>query len=129
MAWSDFSPIESPYTGSYFGALTLAGGKFLIYGMNGHVFESADGGTSWKQVQTNTEQFLLDAAVLADGRVLIVGAGGALLVVDPRSADARVATRPGGVGINAVLVAGDDAYLAGLAGGITKLSLAELLPR
>lgn len=127
--WSDFSPIESPYTGSYFGALTLAGGKFLIYGMKGHVFESADGGTSWQQVQTNTEQFLLDAAVLSDGRVLIVGAGGVLLVLDPRSADARVATRPGGVGINAVLVVGDDAYLAGLGGGITKLSLAELLPR
>jgi hypothetical protein len=61
--------------------------------------------------------------------VLIVGAGGVLLVVDPRSADARVATRLGGVGINAVLVVGDDAYLAGLGGGITKLSLAELLPR
>lgn len=126
---ADFTPIESPYEGSYFGALTLAEGKFLIYGMNGHVFESADGGTSWQQVQTNTEQFLLDATVLADGRVLIVGAGGTLLILDPLSPKARITTLPGGVGINAVLVHGSDAYLAGLAGGVTKRPLAELLPR
>lgn len=124
-----FQPIDSPYDGSFFGALALSDGRLLIYGMNGHVFESADGGTSWQQVQTNTEQFLLDAAVLADGRVLIVGAGGTLLTIDPLSAKARLTTLPSGVGINAVLVRGDHAYLAGLAGGVTRLPLTELLSR
>ncbi len=126
---SDFAPIESPYEGSYFGALALADGKFLIYGMNGHVFVSDDAGTSWQQVQTNTEQFLLSATPLADGRVLIVGAGGTLQLVDPQSAAAQVTHRADGVGITAVLVVGDSAYLAGVAGGIRKLPLSELLPR
>ena len=126
---SDFAPIASPYAGSYFGALALADGKFLIYGMNGHVFLSADAGTSWNQVRTSTEQFLLGATTLADGRVLIVGAGGTVLVIDPQSASAQLSRRADGVGITAVLVAADSAYLAGATGGIRKLPLSELLPR
>lgn len=126
---TDFSPIESPYAGSYFGALALADGKMLIYGMNGHVFMSADAGTSWEQVRTNTEQFLLNAITLADGRVLIVGAGGTLLFVDPQAATAQIVRRPDGVGITAVLVAGGKAFLAGVAGGIKVLPFADLLPR
>lgn len=126
---SGFAPVESPYEGSYFGALTLKDGVFLIYGMKGHVFESKDAGISWDKIQTNTEQFLLDAAILPDGRALIVGAGGTLVVVDASSETARVATRAGGVGINAILVTDKDAYLADLGGGVRKLPLVELLPR
>ena len=126
---TDFAPVASPYQGSYFGALTVAGGKFLIYGMNGHVFVSGDAGTSWNPVQTHTEQFLLDATNLVDGRVLIVGAGGTLLTVDPQSANAQVVHRADGAGITAVLVAGDSAYLASVMGGIRKLPLSDLLPR
>lgn len=126
---SGFAPVESPYEGSYFGALTLKDGAFLIYGMKGHVFESRDGGLSWDKIQTNTEQFLLDAAVLPDGRALIVGAGGTLVVVDASSGTAQVATRPGGVGVNAILVTDKDAYLADLGGGVKKLPLVELLSR
>ena len=126
---SGFASVESPYEGSYFGALTLPNAAFLIYGMNGHVFESRDGGISWNKIQTNTEQFLLDAAILPDGRALIVGAGGTLVVVDASSETAQVVTRPGGAGINAILIADQDAYLADLGGGVKKLPLVELLPR
>ncbi len=126
---TDFSPIKSPYGGSYFGALTLADGKLLIYGMNGHVFISADAGTSWNEVLTNTEQFLLNAVTLADGRVLIVGAGGTLLFVDPQAASAQVTRRSDGVGITSVLVEGDNAFLAGVTGGIKIVPFADLLPR
>lgn len=124
-----FAQIASPYEGSWFGALTLRDGAFLIYGMKGHVFKSTDSGDTWMQIATNTEQFLLDADILPDGRALIVGAGGTLVTVDEVSATAKVITRPDGVGINAVLVVDNDAYLADLGGGIKKIALADLLPR
>jgi photosystem II stability/assembly factor-like uncharacterized protein len=125
----EFAPIESPYDGSYFGALSPDGAGFLIYGMNGHVFVSVDAGSSWQEVATNTDQFLLDATILRDGRVLLVGAGGAVLTVEPGSGRVLSAPRPDGVGINAVLVGDDSAYLALATGGIRKLPLTELLPR
>lgn len=125
----EFTPIESPYDGSYFGALSPDGVAFVVYGMNGHVFVSGDAGNAWQEVATNTDQFLLDATVLSDGRVLLVGAGGAVLAVEPGSGHVHSAPRPDGVGINAVLVVGDAAYLAAATGGIRKLPLTELLPR
>lgn len=126
---TDFTPIQSPYDGSYFGALALADGKMLIYGMNGHVFISADAGTSWSEIRTTTEQFLLDATLLADGRVLIAGAGGTLLFVDPQAASVQVTHRADGAGITAVLVGGENAFLATVVGGIKVLPFSELLPR
>lgn len=124
-----FAPIPSPYEGSWFGALTLRDGVFLIYGMKGHVFKSTDRGDTWAQIPTNTEQFLLDADILPDGRALIVGAGGTLVTLDDASVTAKVITRPDGVGINAVLIVGNDVYLADLGGGIKRIALADLLSR
>jgi len=124
-----FTPVDSPYDGSYFGALSPDGNCFVIYGMNGHVFTSTDGGNAWQNVTTHTDQFLLDATVLNDGRVLLVGAGGAVLTIEPGSGRVLNAPRPDGVGINAVYVVGDTAYLAAATGGVRKLPLTELLPR
>lgn len=123
-----FVPIESPYEGSYFGALTLPDGTFLIYGMKGHVFLSRDGGVSWVKCETETEQFLLDAGILSDGRALLVGAGGTVVAVDSGTESTRIATRPGGAGINAILIKDNDAYLADLAGGVRRVPLSKLLP-
>jgi photosystem II stability/assembly factor-like uncharacterized protein len=123
---SGWEPVESPYEGSYFGAETLRDGRFVLYGMSGRIYVgSKDRG--WTRIRTGTEQFLYDAQLLADGTVIVVGAGGVYGVVQPREDTARVRQRANRVGLTAVLVDGERAFLASEAGGVSTLPLQELL--
>ncbi len=71
--------IQLPYDGSMFGVLGYDGDHALAFGLRGHVYETADLGTHWAEVETNTELTLLGGSVLPDGGVVIVGANGIVL--------------------------------------------------
>ncbi|WP_372717846.1 YCF48-related protein [Immundisolibacter sp.] len=122
----DFMPIDSPYEGSFFGALTFPAGRMLIFGMNGHAFVTDDDGTSWQRVVTNTQQFLLSGSLLADGSALLVGGGGTLLWLRPDALTVQAARPLDRIGFTAALPAGDDLYIATAAGGVRKLPLAQI---
>jgi photosystem II stability/assembly factor-like uncharacterized protein len=47
--------------------------------MRGHVFRSEDQGESWQELDSGTDQSLQSAIVRADGTVVLVGLGGAVL--------------------------------------------------
>jgi photosystem II stability/assembly factor-like uncharacterized protein len=71
--------IQLPYDGSMFGVLGYEKDHALAFGLRGHVYETADLGTHWAEVETNTELTLLGGSVLPDGGVVIVGANGIVL--------------------------------------------------
>lgn len=125
-AGGPFAPVESPYDGSFFGALGLPDGRLLIYGMNGHAFVSNDGGLAWQPVETGTRQFLLTGGVLAGGEVLLAGGGGTLLRIAPDTLEVSARQLPERTGITAALPAGDALYLATEAGGVQRRALGEL---
>lgn len=125
--FGEFAPIESPYDGSYFGALAISDGRLLIYGMNGHAFVSGDAGATWQPIETGTRQFLLGGFLLPDGRVLLVGGGGTALVLDSGTLKATASQLPERTGITAVLPRGEDVYLATEAGGVQRKRLADLI--
>ncbi|MGK2942810.1 MAG: WD40/YVTN/BNR-like repeat-containing protein [Immundisolibacter sp.] len=118
--------VESPYDGSYFGALALRDGRLLIYGMNGHAFASDDGSVAWQRIDTGTRQFLFAGAVLPDGSPLLVGGGGTMVRLDPVTLRASGHQLPERAGITAVLPRGDAVYLATEAGGVQRKVLADL---
>jgi len=122
-----FGSIESPYDGSYFGALALRDGRLLIYGMNGHAFVSADGGLAWQRIDTGTEQFLFAAALLPDGAPVLVGGGGVVVHLVLPGLRAGVHQLRERAGITAVLPVGDVVYLATVAGGVQRRPLDELI--
>ena len=72
--------LPSPYNGSFFGILPLAGDSLLAYGLRGHIFRSEDGGQNWVRIETGTTALLTDAVKLADGAVVITGMAGVILV-------------------------------------------------
>jgi photosystem II stability/assembly factor-like uncharacterized protein len=75
-----WSALPSPYHGSFFGVLPLAGDVLLAYGLRGHLFRSEDSGTAWQPVETSTREMLTDALRLHDGKTVIVGLGGTVLI-------------------------------------------------
>jgi photosystem II stability/assembly factor-like uncharacterized protein len=119
--------LGSPYAGSFFGLLTLAGDSLLAFGLRGHVFRSDDGGATWAALDSHTNALLSGAARLRDGTVLIVGLSGVVLV----SHDARTfrlhqeADRRGFSAVAPADDAGDAVVLVGEA-GVRRLTRAEL---
>lgn len=76
-----FAPASSPYGGSFFGATSTRNGSFYVYGLQGSLFRSGDGGGNWTRIETGISSGLNDGCELADGRVLIAGNAGVLLSV------------------------------------------------
>lgn len=72
---------ESPYTGSIFGVIGTGNvNEVLVYGLRGNTFLSTDLGRSWKTVTNEAGATLNGGAVAEDGRIILVGNGGAVLV-------------------------------------------------
>ncbi len=75
---------QSPYEGSYFGALPVGETGAVIFGLRGNAFISADavkGG--WTELQTGTEQGLLGGTVLPNGDFVLAGNSATLLRGSP----------------------------------------------
>ena len=106
--------LPSPYTGSWYGALVLDGGRLLLHGLRGHLFRSDDAGESWTRVETGTTATLTDAARLPDGAVLITGLEGILLTSRDRGGSVSATRLRSRQGITSALpLAGGGVLLTG----------------
>lgn len=102
-----WSPVTTPYNGTFFGAKAISGQTLVVYGMLGHAFLSSDAGDSWQRIDTGANQSFFDAIVTGDV-VYLAGADG-MLASAPRTRLGRfsltaVASRPA---ISGLLPAGD----------------------
>jgi len=71
---------ESPYTGSFFGVLgTGQVNEILVFGLRGNTFHSTDIGRNWRVVPNEGGSTINSGAVTDDGRIILVGNGGAVL--------------------------------------------------
>lgn len=121
LSWELFS---TPYHGSFYGLLLGSKGLYA-YGMRGHLYLSTDQGESWGELATGTNSLLADAAQLQDGRQVIVGLNGTLLIDDGQGGDFIRYQEPGRAGFCAVLENLDGLLLAGER-GLMLLPLNEL---
>ncbi len=51
-----WTALESPYVGSYFGAIALQDGAILVFGMRSNVFRSVDMGATWQKIDLKTDR-------------------------------------------------------------------------
>jgi len=72
-------PLASPYVGSLFGVLPVAGETVLVFGLRGHLFRSEDAGVNWQEIETPTQEMLTNGVMVVDGEIYITGLGGTIL--------------------------------------------------
>ncbi len=76
----DWEQMFSPYEGSFFGISSLTNqGVLLAYGLRGNVARSDNFGSSWKLMDTKTQQSLIGATDRLGRVAYIVGNGGAFI--------------------------------------------------
>jgi photosystem II stability/assembly factor-like uncharacterized protein len=68
-----WTPIDSPYDGSFYGILPLGPETLLAYGLRGRLFRSTDDGASWVPVLLPSPALIATATRLADGTVVLAG--------------------------------------------------------
>ena len=77
-----WTALDSGYTGSFFTALTIDGDSIVAVGLRGSVYRSDDGGESFSRVETPVEVLLNEAALLPDGRIVVVCGRALSAVID-----------------------------------------------
>lgn len=76
-AWT---PVASPYKGSFFGGVVAADGAVVAFGMRGRIFRSKDKGATWIAVENASTATLMGGEKLPDGSIVLVGAAGTALL-------------------------------------------------
>jgi len=77
-----FVRVHLAHEGSYFGVLATDREIFL-FGLQGRIFHSRDGGGSWSSLESGVTSGLNDAVALADGTVAIAGNAGVVITLAP----------------------------------------------
>jgi len=116
-----WSTLPSPYEGSFFGTLPLAGDSLLVYGLRGHLFRSDDAGESWRALESGTVAILNDGLRLADGSVVVVGTAGALLLSRDGGESFELVRQTDRLALAAVLQAGDGSLVLIGENGVRKI--------
>lgn len=94
-----WEPVESPYQGSFFGAIGGETDVVVVFGLRGHLFRSTDFGNSWQAIELRDNGHLLEAGLadgnlLDDGRMVVVGHGGAVLSSEDQGRSFKLFSRP-----------------------------------
>jgi photosystem II stability/assembly factor-like uncharacterized protein len=116
--------LASPYEGSFFGVLPLAGDTVLAIGLRGHLYRSADAGSTWQQIDTGTVELLDGATQFDNGAVAIVGFSGVVLVSHDGGRSVTLLQQADRAGLAAVVAAGDETLAAVGEDGARLISVA-----
>jgi photosystem II stability/assembly factor-like uncharacterized protein len=118
--------LPSPYEGSFFGTLPLAGDSLLLFGLRGHLFRSEDAGESWRELDSGTTAMLTDALILPDGTIVVVGLAGTVLVSRDGGEAFELRQQADRQGLAAILRADDGNLILIGEHGIKRLSFEAL---
>ncbi len=79
----DWTRLKSPYEGTFFGVLPHGAKGALVFGLRGNVYVSDDVRSNvWTRLPLDTLASFYGGALLPDGRAVLAGSSGALLVID-----------------------------------------------
>lgn len=121
--WETLEPF---YEGSWFGTVHSAGSdSLLVFGLRGNLYRSGDFGETWEPVDGDNNVSLAGGTAGADGRVVLVGAVGTLLISEDGGESFRLSRLEDRLSLADALFAGDRLVLAGQ-GGVKVRELGDL---
>jgi photosystem II stability/assembly factor-like uncharacterized protein len=112
-AWS---AMPVPYDGSQFGCLAAAHGSadgaIYSFGLRGSLFVSTPQAPTWKRIETGVQNAIFGGTVLGDGKFVLVGSGGLLLLFDPQHTTCRVLPPPTAATLSGIVETQSGAWVA-----------------
>lgn len=115
-----FGMVGSPYGGSFFGVVSLGGGRQsdrLVYGLRGRAFRMPSDGAALQPVALGVQASVLSALQQADGGALLFDADGQAMQLDGQGANVRkVGSAPVGPVVGVAGACGNTITVAGFRG-------------
>jgi photosystem II stability/assembly factor-like uncharacterized protein len=118
-----FEPLRLPYAGTLFGLVAVSEREWVVYGLRGNVFRTADAGGSWHKLPNPEGATLTHGQALRDGRVVLVDQGGKVLVMSADGASLKPWAGEGLPAINAVAEAVDGALVLATLRGMHRVAI------
>ncbi len=119
---AQWTRLQSPYKGSYFGVLAIGATDLIAFGLRGNMYRSADLGQAWNAIANTSRASLMGSQLLATDRAVLVGQDGTVLLTRDSG---RTFTRhrdPGGAAFAAALPAPDGDLLVFGERGVTRIT-------
>jgi photosystem II stability/assembly factor-like uncharacterized protein len=122
-----FSRVQSPYHGTWFGAVRVAPGQDLIFGLKGNAYR-LDDNNQWQSVETEEHSSLTSGRKLADNSLVLVSEGGRLMQSFDQGLHFQVLSAAGldGSSITDVIQAADGALVLTGPRGVKRLDTIAL---
>lgn len=117
-----FTPLTTPYEGSYFGALESAPGSMVVYGLRGNVFWSDDAGAHWQKSVLGTTGTITAGLRLASGKLVLLDDGGRVLVSDDGGRHFTLAPVPQAAPYTGVVQTSDGSLVLSGVRGMTRVA-------
>jgi photosystem II stability/assembly factor-like uncharacterized protein len=118
--------IEGVYDGSLFGVVTTA--EYVItFGLRGNIFRSDDQGQSWSPVESSNTYSLYGGAVLAGEVIVLVGAGGTVLISRDEGVTFSTSTLSNLSTLSSIAAADGQFFAVGMS-GIEPVTESEVAP-
>lgn len=114
-----------PWEGSFFTGIVSPDGAIVVAGLRGQTFRTADAGASWTVVEKPPTSSIVDSTRLDDGRLLLVGLAGEILVSDDNGLSFRRLPVSSGGRIYTVAAGPGETLLVGGPGGIEHVGLPQ----
>lgn len=119
---ASWKALESPYEGSYFGALPRGDKGAIAFGLRGNVYTSDDvRAGKWSQLDSGTVASMFGGTAKPDGGAVLVGLNGVLLDIDAGGA-VRQLRAPTGTSLSGAVI-DNGAVLAVGESGVQRISL------
>jgi photosystem II stability/assembly factor-like uncharacterized protein len=115
--------LASPYAGSFFDVLPLAGDALLVSGLRGNLYRSEDAGATWRRLETGTVALLDGAARLPGGALAVVGLAGVVLVSRDGGRSFALEQQSDRSGLAATLAVGKDELVVAGEDGVRRVAL------
>lgn len=75
---TNFTELQTPYAGSYFGALALSDADYVVYGLRGNAYRTSDAGATWRRLEVGTSNSLTAAYVVGGRQIVVVDEAGGI---------------------------------------------------
>ncbi len=123
-----FTPLESPYEGTWFGILATRTGALIAYGLRGNAYVSFDGGDSWQPCESGSRASFSAATELDDGRIVLVNQAGQLFVSSDQGLSFQPLKGLPGLPFAALTQAGSGGLVLGGLRGLSRIEPIPLAP-
>jgi len=122
---ASFEALSLPYAGTLFGLVAVSERDWIVYGLRGNIFRTADAGGSWHKVPNPNGVTITHGLALADRRVVLVDQGGKVLIMSPDGASLTPLTTNGLPTINAVVDVANGTLVLATVRGMRALSITQ----